>query len=40
MYAVAMGLAAVASLASGAVYDRIGLRGLLVLPVLGALVPF
>ena len=40
MYAVAMGLAALASLASGAVYDRIGLRGLLVLPVLGAVVPF
>jgi MFS family permease len=40
LYAVAMGLAALASPASGAVYDRIGLRGLLVLPVLGALVPF
>jgi MFS family permease len=40
MYAVAMGLAALASLASGAVYDRIGLRGLIVLPVLGAVVPF
>lgn len=40
MYAVAMGVAALASLASGAVYDRIGLRGLLVLPLLGAVVPF
>ncbi len=40
MYAVAMGAAALASLASGSVYDRIGLRGLGVLPVLGALVPF
>ncbi len=39
-YAVAMGLAALASLASGSVYDRIGLRGLVVLPVFGALVPF
>jgi predicted MFS family arabinose efflux permease len=40
MYAVAMGVAALASLASGAVYDRIGLRGLIVLPALGAVVPF
>jgi MFS family permease len=40
MYAVAMGVAALASLASGSVYDRIGLRGLLVLPLLGAVVPF
>ncbi len=40
MYAVAMGVAALASLASGGVYDRVGLRGLVVLPVLGALVPF
>lgn len=40
MYAVAMGLAALASLVSGSVYDRIGLRGLGVLPVLGAVVPF
>ena len=40
MYAAAMGLAALASLASGAVYDRIGLRGLVVLPVFGAVVPF
>lgn len=40
MYAVAMGLAALGALASGSVYDRIGLRGLVVLPVLGAIVPF
>lgn len=40
MYAAAMGAAALASLASGGVYDRIGLRGLVVLPVLGAVVPF
>jgi MFS family permease len=40
MYAVAMGLAALAALASGAVYDRVGLRGLVLLPVLGAIVPF
>jgi MFS family permease len=40
MYAVAMGVAALASLASGHVYDRIGLRGLGVLPVLGAVIPF
>jgi MFS family permease len=40
MYAVAMGLAALAALGSGAVYDRIGLRGLVLLPVLGAIVPF
>jgi predicted MFS family arabinose efflux permease len=40
MYAVAMGVAALASLASGAVYDRVGLRGLVVVPVLGLVVPF
>jgi MFS family permease len=40
MYAVAMGVAALGALASGRVYDRIGLRGLVVLPVLGAVVPF
>lgn len=40
MYAVAMGVAALASLASGAVYDRIGLRGLVVLPILAAIIPF
>jgi MFS family permease len=40
MYALAMGIAALAALASGAVYDRSGLRGLMVLPLLGAVVPF
>jgi MFS family permease len=40
MYAVAMGLAALGALASGWVYDRIGLKGLVVLPLLGALIPF
>jgi MFS family permease len=40
MYAVAMGAAALASLASGWAYDRIGLRGLVLLPALGAVVPF
>lgn len=40
MYALAMGVAALAALASGWVYDRIGLRGLLLLPVLGLAIPF
>ena len=40
IYALAMGIAALASLASGVVYDRYGLRGLGVLPVLGAIIPF
>ena len=40
MYALAMGLAAVGALASGWVYDRVGLRGLAVLPVLAAVIPF
>ena len=40
MYAVAMGLAALGALASGWVYDRAGLKGLGVLPVLGAAIPF
>jgi MFS family permease len=40
MYALAMGLAAVGALASGWVYDRIGLRGLVVVPMLTAIVPF
>jgi predicted MFS family arabinose efflux permease len=39
-YAVAMGAAALASLASGSAYDRIGLRGLVILPPLAAIVPF
>lgn len=40
LYAVAMGAAALTALASGRVYDRYGLRGLVSLPVLGAAVPF
>ena len=39
VYAMAMGLEAVAALATGFTYDRIGHRVLLVLPVLIALVP-
>jgi MFS family permease len=39
LYAAAMGAAAVTAVASGWVYDRIGLGGLVVLPVLGVLVP-
>jgi MFS family permease len=39
-YAAAMGTAALASLASGEVYDRWGLRGLVVLPPLALVVPF
>lgn len=40
VYAVAMAAAALTGLASGRAYDRIGLRGLIVLPVLSAAVPF
>lgn len=40
IYAVAMALAAIGALLSGALYDRIGLRGLVVVPVLTAAVPF
>jgi MFS family permease len=40
LYAAAMGAAGLTSVASGRVYDRMGLRGLVVLPALGALVPF
>lgn len=39
IYAAAMGLDAIAALASGRVYDRIGMRGLIVLPLLAAAVP-
>lgn len=39
LYAVAMAAAAAAALATGAAYDRIGARVLLVLPVLVAVVP-
>ena len=40
LYAVAMGAAALAAVGSGRVYDRVGLRGLVVLPPLAAVVPF
>jgi MFS family permease len=39
LYALAMGCAAVAAVAFGRVYDRVGLRGLVALPVLAAVVP-
>jgi MFS family permease len=40
VYAVAMAMAAVGALISGTLYDRIGLRGLMVVPVFTAVVPF
>jgi MFS family permease len=40
IYAVAMGLAAIGALASGWLYDRVGLRGLAIVPILTAIVPF
>jgi MFS family permease len=40
VYAVAMALAALGAIASGSLYDRIGLRGLVVVPVFTAAVPF
>ena len=40
IYALAMGVDAVAALGSGWVYDRSGLRGLVVVPLLTAVVPF
>ncbi|HVT22597.1 MAG TPA: MFS transporter [Mycobacteriales bacterium] len=40
LYAAAMGAAAVAAVVFGRIYDHIGLRGLLLLPVLAAAVPF
>jgi MFS family permease len=40
IYAAAMGMAAIAALGSGWLYDRVGLRGLVVIPVLTAAVPF
>ncbi|MDX6213373.1 MAG: hypothetical protein QOF82_2460 [Frankiales bacterium] len=39
LYALAMGCAAVAAVAFGRVYDRVGMRGLVTLPVLAAVVP-
>jgi MFS family permease len=40
VYALAMGAAAVAALGSGWLYDRVGLRGLAIVPPLTAAVPF
>ncbi len=40
VYATAMGAAAIAALASGRLYDRVGLRALVIAPVLAATVPF
>ncbi len=40
VYAVAMGVDALAALGSGFLYDRVGFRGLVVLPLLTAAVPF
>jgi MFS family permease len=40
LYALAMGVSAVAALGSGRLYDRLGLKGLVVVPPLGAAVPF
>ncbi len=40
LYAAAMGAAALTALVFGRIYDRAGLRGLVVLPVLTAVVPF
>jgi MFS family permease len=40
LYAVAMGVAALAALGSGWVYDHFGLNGLIVVPLLGAVIPF
>ncbi|HZD70935.1 MAG TPA: MFS transporter [Actinomycetes bacterium] len=40
IYAAAMGIDALAALGSGYLYDRFGLRGLVLLPILTALVPF
>jgi MFS family permease len=40
MYALAMGMAALGALASGWLYDRVGLKGLFVVPLLTAIVPF
>jgi MFS family permease len=39
-YAAAMGAAALGALGAGLVYDRIGLRGMVLLPPLAAVVPF
>lgn len=40
LYALAMAAASIAAVGFGRIYDRVGLRGLVVLPVLAAAVPF
>jgi MFS family permease len=40
LYAVAMAAASAAAVAFGRIYDRVGLRGLLALPLLAGVVPF
>jgi MFS family permease len=40
MYALGMGTAAIGALGSGWLYDRVGLRGLVIVPMLTAAVPF
>lgn len=40
LYALAMAAASIAAVGFGRIYDRVGLRGLVVLPPLAALVPF
>jgi MFS family permease len=40
LYALAMGAASLAAVGFGRVYDRVGMRGLLAMPVLAAAVPF
>jgi MFS family permease len=40
LYAAAMGAAGIAALGFGRIYDRVGLRGLVVLPFLAAVVPW
>ena len=40
VYAVAMGMAALGALGSGRLYDRVGLRGLVIVPFFTAIVPF
>jgi predicted MFS family arabinose efflux permease len=40
VYALAMGAAALSALGSGWLYDRVGLRGLAIVPLLTAAVPF
>ena len=39
VYATAMGAAGLSALGSGALYDRIGLRGLVIAPIMAAIVP-